>query len=186
MSERLFAALALPGTVLDRLTAVQSGLADASWRPRANLHLTLRFFGELDEAQIGRLKAELGALRPKPVSLVIKGAGWFGGDAPTALWASAEPTQELVALRTDIEAAARRAGLDADERDFIPHITLAYLQHTQRAPVAAKVAELEALRCEPQMVDGFRLYQSDTRLGDANLYRAVAQYPSDAGALPGR
>tara|TARA_R110000868_G_scaffold45045_1_gene149756 strand:+ start:12161 stop:12706 length:546 start_codon:yes stop_codon:yes gene_type:complete len=178
MSQRLFAALALPDAILDRLMGVQSGLTGASWRPRANLHLTLRFFGELDAAQTARLKAALLALPLHTLSLVIHGAGWFGGDRPTALWARAEPTEGLLALRADIEAAARDAGLAADERGFIPHITLAYLQQTPEALVAAKVADLQDLRCEPHTVESFNLYSSDTALGDANLYRVAARYPS--------
>lgn len=178
MSQRLFAALALPETVLDRLTAVQSGLEGASWRPRANLHLTLRFFGELDATQTARLKAALLALPPHAINLVINGAGWFGGDRPTALWARAEPTEGLLALRADMEAAARDAGLAADERGFIPHITLAYLQKTPETLVAAKVAELQDLRCEPHAIESFNLYSSDTALGEANLYRVAARYPS--------
>jgi putative metalloprotease len=86
----------------------------------------------------------------------------------------------IAAYVTSILAAglSRADEYAADERSFIPHITLAYLQKTPEALVAAKVAELQDLRCEPHMVESFNLYSSDTALGEANLYRVAARYPS--------
>ena len=47
MSLRLFAALSIPDHVAERLLPLMKGIGGANWRPRENLHLTLRFFGEL-------------------------------------------------------------------------------------------------------------------------------------------
>ena len=51
---RLFAALAVPDFAAERLVHAQSGLDGARWRPPDSLHVTLRFFGGLDNRQIAR------------------------------------------------------------------------------------------------------------------------------------
>src|SRR5262249_7785653 len=71
MSLRLFAALEIPDDVAERLLALMKGVSGASWRPRENLHLTLRFFGEVQEPVADEIDAALGeiAIRHAPFEL---------------------------------------------------------------------------------------------------------------------
>ena len=77
------AGLLLPETeeVAARLLALQKGIAGAKWRPRENLHLTLRFFGEVQEPIAEEIDAELAdvASRHPPFELQLKASGTFGG-----------------------------------------------------------------------------------------------------------
>ena len=66
MSLRLFAALSIPDDVAAQLLALMKGVAGAKWRPRENLHLTLRFFGEITEPVAEDLDAELESGRMPP------------------------------------------------------------------------------------------------------------------------
>ncbi|MBK8544651.1 MAG: hypothetical protein IPL62_14550 [Caulobacteraceae bacterium] len=61
MSLRLFAALSIPDHIAERLLPLMKGVGGAKWRPRENLHLTLRFFGELTEPVAEYLDSELEA-----------------------------------------------------------------------------------------------------------------------------
>jgi 2'-5' RNA ligase len=176
MSQRLFAAIGLPDSVCAPLLALQSGLPGASWRPRENLHLTLRFFGDVDERKAEDLELELARIVTPAFDLTLKGAGWFGRLEPHALWIGAEPGAALLDLQAKCERAARRAGLDPDPRKFVPHVTLAYLQNTPVDKLAAFTQALGTFRCEPVTISRFSLYASWLTRGEANIYEPVTRY----------
>ena len=176
MSQRLFAAIGLPDNVRKPLLALQSGLPGASWRPRENLHLTLRFFGDVDERKAEDLDFELGKIAAPAVELTLKGAGWFGRLEPHALWIGAEPDAALLSLQAKCERAARRAGLEAETRNLQPHVTLAYLKDTPVDKLAAFTQALGTFRCEPVTISRFSLYASWLTRGEANIYQPVTGY----------
>tara|TARA_R110002051_G_scaffold228029_1_gene290245 strand:+ start:13156 stop:13695 length:540 start_codon:yes stop_codon:yes gene_type:complete len=176
VSQRLFTAIGLPDSVREPLLALQSGLPGASWRPRENLHLTLRFFGEVDERKAEDLDFELAKITASGFDLTLKGAGWFGRLEPHALWIGVEAAAELLALQTKCERAAQRAGLAAEPRKFLPHVTLAYLQNTPVEKLAAFTQALGTFRCEPARITGFSLYASWLTRGEANIYEPVTRY----------
>src|SRR3982751_4100483 len=97
MSIRLFAALDLPDDVAERLLALMKGVPMAKWRPRENLHLTLRFFGEVAEPVADEIDIALGEVAEAnaPFDLTLKAAGTFGGADPHALWVGASESAAL-------------------------------------------------------------------------------------------
>src|SRR5262249_25579726 len=130
---RLFAALAIPDDVAERLLTLQRGVPGARWRPRENLHLTLRFFGEVAEPVADDLAEELAQVAdasPK-FELQLNSAGSFGKADPHTLWVGAGESAPLKKLAADSELAARRAGLPPEPRKFAPHVTLAYLNNAE-------------------------------------------------------
>src|SRR5258708_24530576 len=131
---RLFAAAPSPAEIGRALIRRQSGVEGARWRPLAALHLTLRFFGELREDVARDLDGELAAVRSRSFDLSLAGAGAFG-DGPDihTLWAGVAPSEPLGRLARACETAARRAGLKPDRRQYLPHVTLAYLRHPDPA-----------------------------------------------------
>jgi 2'-5' RNA ligase len=162
---RLFAALAVPDAIADGLVACQTGLAGANWHVAQDLHITLRFFGEVDETVAEDLDTELAkvAARSKgqSLNLAIEGVGVFNqGERLNAVWAALKPNEALSVLAGRCEAAARRAGLEPDKRKYTPHITLAYLKTTPPTAVAAWLADHALLRSEPFSVRQFGLYSS--------------------------
>jgi 2'-5' RNA ligase len=165
MSLRLFAALPVPEDFHDRLLALQKGVPGARWRPAANFHVTLRFFGEIDEARADDLDAELSSIIMPSFDLRLYGAGWYGRNEPHALWLGVEAGDALMDLQRRCERGARRAGLAPETRHFSPHMTLAYLRDTP----------LEAT--EPFRATHMSMYSSWSRHGGSNLYRVEADYP---------
>src|SRR5215510_6944838 len=129
MSIRIFAALDLPDDVAERLLALMRGVPGAKWRSRENLHLTLRFFGEVAEPVADEIADALDdvASGARPFELQIKGVGSFGGEFRRTLWAGVAESAALKQLAADCERAARRCGLKPEGRKFAPHITLAYV-----------------------------------------------------------
>ncbi len=179
MSLTLFAALAIPDEIADRLIALQKGVPHAKWRPRENLHITLRYFGEVTEPVADEIDSALDALAAPnaPFEVKLKSAGSFGGADPHAVWISVEGSAPLTKLAADCERAARRAGLKAEPRKFAPHVTLAYLPGgTEVARVQAFESRLGLFETPPFLVDRFGLYASFTRKSAPNLYRLEADY----------
>jgi 2'-5' RNA ligase len=176
---RLFAALDLPDDVAERLLALMKGVPGATWRPRENLHLTLRFFGEVAEPVADDIDAALGeaAQANGPFELQLKGAGAFGGADPHALWIGARETSELTKLAKDCERAARRAGLKPESRRFAAHVTVAYLNNAPLDRVQAFEQRFALFEARPFRVDRICLYSSQVRKSAPSLYRLEAEYP---------
>lgn len=123
---RLFVAIPMPEDVADRLSGLMGGLDGARWVDAEDLHLTLRFAGEVDGSVAEDLAGQLRALRAPAFDLRLSGFGTFGsGRRLRALWAGVEPSPALGLLQGRVEAAARAAGLEAEPRKFVPHVTLA-------------------------------------------------------------
>ena len=174
---RLFAALSLPAGIAEGLARRQTGLEGARWSPLENLHITLRFFGEIREDVARDLDAELAQVAFRPFEIALAGAGCFDdGEQINAVWAGVAESAELRRLAAACEGAARRAGLKPDKRNYKPHVTLAYLRHPDPAAVAAWIQANNLLKSPPFAVDRFRLYSS-TLGREGSHYRVEAEYP---------
>ena len=158
---RLFAALAVPGDAAEALASHQGGLPGARWSPAENLHITLRFFGEMSEDRADDLDLELSRISGRAMAVEAAGVGAFGeGDDVRAVWArvGADPAMEQLARRC--ESAARRVGLKPEARAWRPHITLAYLRRPDPAAVAAWLQANALLRLPTFQATAFGLYSS--------------------------
>jgi len=176
MSLRLFVAIPVPDAIADHLVLLQRAVGGAAWRPRENFHLTLRFFGEIDEMLARDLDDALGQIVAAPFEMRLSGVGSFGGREPSALWAGAEAPPVLDRLASACERAARRAGLAPEKRSFKPHVTLAYLHGTTDQEAASFHARAAALRTDLFWVDHFAMYSS-WRTRSASRYIEEAVYP---------
>lgn len=179
MSLRLFAALDIPDEVAERLRALMRGVPGAKWRPLENLHLTLRFFGDVAEPVARDLDAALeeAVQGMAPFELQLKGAGSFGKAEPHTLWMGVAPSEPLKRLATACDKAARLAGLAPEPRKFAPHVTMASLMGTTLDWVQAFETRLGLFQSAIWEVQSFQLYSSQTRPNAPSLYREEALYP---------
>jgi 2'-5' RNA ligase len=130
---RLFAAVLPPDDVIQHLAdavAPLRGLPAGQglrWTVPANWHLTLAFYGEVDEERLPALRERLAraAAHTAPFALSLAGAGQFGRGR--AVWAGVRgDVADLRLLAARAEAAARKAGLGMEEhRRYRPHLSLA-------------------------------------------------------------
>ena len=174
---RLFAAIPLPPAIGAALTRRQAGIDAARWVPLENLHVTLRFFGDVREDVAQDLHGELAGIDARPFEINLEGAGSFGEGADiSVVWAGVAESPALHHLASACETAARRAGLKPEKRRYKPHVTLAYLKRPDPAEVAAWIQANNLLKSPPIEVDAFTLFAST--LGSAGAhYRVVAEYP---------
>ena len=159
---RLFAALAIPPDIGEGLVRRQHGLPGARWRPTEAFHITLRFFGDVQETVAADLDSELATVAGEALTVELAGVGAFGeGGDIHAVWAGVEDNAALRRLARACETAARRAGLAADTRAYRPHVTLAYLPgRIDEGAVGAWRAEHAGLKSPAFAVDAFGLYSS--------------------------
>ena len=173
---RLFAALMLPDAAAEAVAPLRGGVPGARWSPRENLHVTLRFFGEVDEARADDLDVELGRIAVEPFAVDLAGVGAFGeGRDLHAIWAGVAPSAALSRLAARCETAARRAGLKPDTRVYKPHVTLAYLRQAEPAEVAAWIQTFNRLRAGPFPAARFGLYSS-WRGDEGSVYHLERDY----------
>ncbi len=174
---RLFAALPVPFDVAEGLARRQQGLPGARWSPAEALHVTLRFFDEVDETVAAELDAELAAVSMAGFEVALEGTGAFGDPARMrAVWAGVAESEPLRRLAAKCETAARRCGLKGEARAYRPHVTLAYLRRTPEPRVAAWVQGHNLLHSPPWRVRAFGLYSS-WRSADGSRYDLEREYP---------
>ena len=143
---RLFVGLELPESVAETLSGLAGGIEGARFVAREDLHVTLRFVGDVDGDVADDLYAALAERRPRePIALAIDGLASFGGDKPHALIATLPADPALVDLQGEVERLARRAGLPPETRKFVPHVTLARMRRADARAVAAWIAAREPL-----------------------------------------
>jgi 2'-5' RNA ligase len=176
---RLFVALRPPPVVRDVLADLQEGIPGARWQDDDQLHLTLRFIGEVERPQAEDIAAALAQVHAPAPIVSLSGVGSFGarGRADT-LWAGVAPAAPLHHLRAKVEQACARAGLPPERRAFAPHITVARLPRSiGGAPeVAGWCAVHAGLSSAPFELAHLILYQS--HLGrEGAIYEPVARWP---------
>lgn len=172
---RLFVALALPDSVAQSLLILQGGVPGARWCEREQLHLTLRFIGEVDGRDASAIDDALASIRAPRFSLELKGVGEFGARNPRALWSGVRDDAAVLHLQRKIESALQRAGLPPEERKFTPHVTLARLRNAPRERVITFLATHALYASAPFEVNNFILFSSKTT-PNGSLYRAERSY----------
>ena len=149
--------------------------------PPANVHLTLRFLGEISDDQAaaaaGALASACAGARAFSFALERLGAFPRPG-SPSVLWAGpAETPPALARLAGDLESALATSGFEPEDRPFRPHLTLARRRRRERVPkgLAAALREAEEARLRPPPFLEMReavLFQSELRPGGA-VYTAL-------------
>jgi 2'-5' RNA ligase len=171
---RLFVGIALPQAHRQSLHALGCGIEGARWVAPQNLHITLRFIGEVDEGVAEDMVVALAPIASERFNIKLKGLGTFG-HPPHALWAGVEddPKGALGALQARVESALVRAGLEPEHRKFMPHVTLARFRKPNTGRIAKFMESGGALALEPFSVSGFTLFQSHLRPEGAEYERIV-------------
>ncbi|GAA1579753.1 RNA 2',3'-cyclic phosphodiesterase [Actinomadura kijaniata] len=188
---RLFAAILPPPDVLDELCAFiapyQAEWPDLRWTDRELLHVTLTFYGEVDDRTLERLlpRLERAVARHGPLNLSLAGAGAFPGNGAHArvLWTGLYgDRRDLARLSAATTAAGRRVGApgtppDAPARVYRPHLTLA----RTRRPVDVRpiIEPMSAFAGSPWTATEVHLMQSRFAARDRRqpLYESLKSWP---------
>jgi len=173
---RLFVAIRPPEAIRDLLIDAMDESPDFRWQSEEQLHLTLKFIGEVDRPVASDIADALSRIRSAPLELRIAGTGRFEQRSAGALWAGIEPKEPVAALAAKIDRACLAAGIDPERRAFHPHVTLARWSGRRTREVAAFLDRTRGLASDPFTVDAFTLFESRLSRHGAQ-YEPVLTYP---------
>lgn len=162
-------ALAIAG----QLCRIADGI---KWVERENLHWTLQFLGDIDDAEIAEVCERVGkvAAATPAFSLEVVGVGAFPDlERPKTLWIGAgQGTEEMRGLQSAIEASLAGMGFRGERRRYVPHLTIGRVSdrgNAIRPTLAAYLADLADHPVGEMIVDEVTVYAS-------RLARAGAEY----------
>jgi 2'-5' RNA ligase len=142
---RAFIAISLPETIQHKLSFTQDLLRENTgdqvvrWVKPSNIHLTLKFMGNIPETDVAILKQKLSgdvSLHPQ-FPLSIQGVGAFPSfRMPRVIWAGLQEVDGILRLQQSIESRMRELGYDSEERPFSAHVTIGRVsQHATRQQI---------------------------------------------------
>ncbi len=174
---RLFVALSLPDGVIARLNIMCSGIPGARWVEPGNMHITLRFIGEVDEPTAEEINFNLSHIEAPAFDLELQGLDTFGqGYKAHALYVGVPLTPALSHLQHKVESAVARAGVPHEERKFKPHVTLARLNRPEVGRLQSFIEGNNLFKAGPFTVDQFTLFESQMGKG-GSIYTVLEDYP---------
>jgi len=147
---RLFIALTLSFEVHTELDSFMQALKPIAgnsirWVDAANIHLTLKFLGEVEPAKLKRLSDEIRQIASAsvPFDFSVCGTGVFPAwNRPRILWAGVDAPTNLISLQSQIDLSTRAIGFPSEARVFSPHLTLGRVNEWMTP------SQLSALRLE--------------------------------------
>ncbi len=169
---RAFIAIELPDAVTEMLRAVRDELSKkagkedgVSWAKPENIHLTLKFLGEIEPSRVEDIYGELkkAAEGIEPFHLSAGGVGGFPGlKSPRVIWVGIKESMELKQLHGNIEERLCRLGFEKEGRPFQPHLTLCRIRSSDAGRAAGKAAmELKEAADIVFKTDSFALFESE-------------------------
>jgi RNA 2',3'-cyclic 3'-phosphodiesterase len=183
---RTFVAVFPPPETQEALADAARGLpvvGKVRLTPPANIHLTLKFLGDVSQQDLGRLAEALEPVRERhePFEASISGFGAFPSPRRARiLWAGiGEGAAELRALARDVEESLEPLGFEREDRTYVPHLTLG---RARGRPVALETVETVE---SPSLVPEFFVCHAElveSVLGGAGAaYSTLAAYPLSEG-----
>lgn len=140
---RTFIAVELPQEIQDTLKGLQDvlrgSMPDVRWTKAGNIHLTLKFLGDVQVSRLDAIGEALGdvARQFSPFDMNLTGIGAFPNSRkPRIVWVGIEQgADELVSIATQIEGSMKRLGFPPEKRPFRPHLTIGRIRHLEHPVV---------------------------------------------------
>ena len=173
---RLFVGIPLPEDVRARLGELKGGLLGARWVRPENLHLSLRFIGEVPGGDEADIDEALATIEAPGFPLALSELGFFDRRRRVhAVWAGIGMSEPMVRLRAKVEQTLVRLGHEPEHRKFKPHVTLARMKNGPATDVSRYLEAHNGFSTGPFDVGYFTLYRSHLGHGGAH-YEALADY----------
>ncbi|MBI1764166.1 MAG: RNA 2',3'-cyclic phosphodiesterase [Acidobacteria bacterium] len=181
---RIFVAIELPAEIKTELGRAQTALrqtrAAVSWTKSENLHLTLRFLGEVETARLPALKRACAetAQQSAPFALGLDGLGFFPtAHKPKVIWAGLhDAAQALASLQQALQDRLAALGFPPEDKPFHPHLTFGRIKTPGGTKPLAECVAAYVLPPLPFAVTELVLLQSQLRAG-GSLYTPLLRAP---------
>lgn len=170
---RTFIAIEISEEIRKSLAQIESHLkyagADVKWVKPENVHLTLKFLGEIDEKKVIEVIPALDSIArtTKPFGLSVKDIGAFPGiEHPRVLWAGLDKgAAEMTALASRIDEDLSKIGFAKETRPFSPHLTIGRVRSQLnkdklKEKMLSAAAGIDLLLVPPHQISAVILFQS--------------------------
>ena len=169
---RSFLAIELPRMILKRIEEIQGDLksshADVRWVSPEKIHLTLKFFGSIDESRIDPIVKSIGGptQTSSPFSLAVRGMGAFPHlKNPRVIWVGLVDEKEaLISFQKALEKEFGKIGFEPEDRPFHPHLTLGRMKSNRgREELIGRMEKYREEQFGDFQVEKVVLFRSDLR-----------------------
>ena len=162
---RLFTGLSLPATHRTALSLLQAGLPEARWIDPSDMHITLRFMGDVSPAMGNEIADALARQTWQTPTITLDRLDSFGKDKPRSLHVGIAKSDALLRLNRGHETLMQRLGLPPERRKFMPHITLARARGWSSYDVETWLATTTLPSLPPFKPESFALYSARESTG---------------------
>ncbi|HEX8992611.1 MAG TPA: RNA 2',3'-cyclic phosphodiesterase [Anaerolineales bacterium] len=186
---RAFLASELPSPLQDAIHTATADLRGhlsdglVRWVPAHNVHLTLKFLGDVSPSSLELIKQMMvaEATQFSTFDVQVEGLGCYPSvRRPRVLWVGLRAPAELGSLQRAIEAAAARLGYESEERGFSPHLTIGRVRQNASSSDLHKIRiSLEETRIGllgTAHVDAVHLFKSELR-PEGSIYTRLFSAP---------
>ncbi len=157
---RTFFCLELPKSLKREIRETVNSIdspAYVKWVSRENLHITLKFLGDVNRKEVPEIKrkAKKSSARISPFGMTIdKLSGFPNPGFPKVIWfGSGSPPGEIFRLQEDLESRLEDLGFEKEKRDYVPHVTLGRTKDENETKIEQLGAELKSLGLETNWTD---------------------------------
>ena len=167
---RTFIAIELSPEIKESLARIQSHLkysgADVKWVETDNIHLTLKFLGDITEENCGKIRSILDEIgrSVKPFEMSVKDIGAFPNiDYPRIIWVGLDKgTVESKILAEKIGKEVLKIGFQKEPRPFTPHLTIGRVRSPKNKEALKQKFTTHSLQLttKPQLISSIMLFQS--------------------------
>lgn len=158
---RLFISIEIPPIIRTFLHSMGRSLHGARAVPEDQIHITMRFIGEVEGSVLHDIRDHLSSVDAEPFFIKISGVGHFPPRGnPRVVWAGIEKNDQLFRLKKKLDRALYQAELPPDNRKFSPHITIARLNNCSLQRVTTFLSGNAFLQFDEFEVKSFHLYSS--------------------------
>lgn len=185
---RLFVGIKLENSVLEQidkfLKPFKKTASPVKWTELQNLHVTLKFIGEVPDSQYNMIQKKLASadFNTGPLELTFRGCGKFGrGRDMNIFWIGIDENQIMQDVYHRIENSLHRLGIPKEKRPFKPHITVARNKKSFNfKSFFDLIEEKQDTLIAKQQVGGFQLFNSQLT-PEGPIYKVLKEVPLDAG-----
>ncbi len=169
---RLFIAIPLPQGVKQKLLDLQQPINGVRWQSQEQMHLTLKFVGEVDTTTASELREELDNITYPGFLMTIEGIGYFpDGQQPKVVWAGIKENANLQELHKNVEDRCKKKGIAPENRPYKPHVTIGRTKNTSKQAVTSFINKYNSFILPDIPVNEFALYESKLHPDGARHHR---------------
>jgi 2'-5' RNA ligase len=178
---RLFIAIEIPEEIKEYIILIQgkigNELAKVRWVNKSQMHLTLKFLGEVQLNVAEELKKELEKIKFEPFSVNLDYIGVFPNENYIrVVWVGLKPEEKIIELQNDIDESLKN--LFGKEKDYKPHITLGRVKFIKKENKTKFVETIKNIKVEGKKIEikDFRLIKSTSTekgpvYGDIGIFK---------------